>query len=148
MVWPWFSFHNSILITHNSNSKLITYNPNLNFISKTPKLLFGHITQSHNSPFATITHISVHQNFVFSFHYPSLKFLSFEWRKHHPKIKPNKIFSMGPTCFGNLVIKTEWYHSKSWWSKQALNGSYWCFQWRLVVQISHFLTILESLKGP
>ena len=26
-------------------------------------------------------------------------------------------------------MKTEWYHSKSWWSKQALNSWLWCKTW-------------------
>jgi len=31
----------------------------------------------------------------------------------------HKIF-VGPMRFGNSMMKTEWYHSKSAWSKQAL----------------------------
>ena len=56
--------------------------------------------------------------FCFQFPSSSLKFLSFEWWKHHSKNKPNKIFSVEPTSFGLWVMETEWYHSALWVSKQ------------------------------
>ena len=51
-------------------------------------------------------------NCVSCFHHSNSKFLSFEWRKHNVKIKPNKKLCVGPTFFDNSIMSFEWYHPK------------------------------------
>ena len=99
-------------------------NGNINFSSNWCENHCQWSPQSHSIyRHATENWIWTFENSLFCFQFTSskLKFLSFEWWKHHSKNKPNILFFVRPTSFGWWIMKIEWYHSIFGRFKQALN---------------------------